>query len=84
MCFVACLRALLLILHNIFFFAASLSKVLPSMNYTDEQFFSQNLQLSAVNKGCAVPISSSCPDAPLLRDFFIHRYKPQSTPCAAD
>ena len=82
MCFIASLRALLLILHKIFF-TASLSKLLPSMNYTDEQFFSQILQLSAVNEGCSILISS-CPDTPLLRDFFIHRHKPHSIPCAAD
>lgn len=45
MCFVAFLRARFLILPNT---PASLSKILQSMGFIDELFYSQILQLSAV------------------------------------
>lgn len=81
--FLASLRALFLILYNTSF-SASLSKILPSVNFRDELFFSQVLQLPAVNEEHSILIFSFHPDSPLLRDFFIHRHKLHSIPCVAD
>lgn len=52
MCFVASPRTLLLILQNIVF-DASLIKILPSMNYTDEQFFSKSSSFQQWMRGAS-------------------------------